>query len=335
MPRCSASFHATSVCTSTPSTAETTNSARSAACSAATTSPTKSAYPGASSRLTLWPSSSNGRERERHRDPAALLLGVEVATRSSRPRPCPGGGSRRRRRAAPRPARSCRRRRGRRGRRCGSWPSGTSSPTTPGMFGVVRGRASLRRQLRAPTRAARRAGAGVEPAARGGTLGQCSRARAPSRRIDHERSSRMLDRRWRKGVEQGLGPLGDGLRRLGVTADALTVFGLLCSVATALLIASGHLVWAVVGVIVVGRRATCSTARSRGAAVRRARAARSSTRSPTASPTRCCSAASRGTSPAAVAVLRDPRVRGRGVLDDRSPTSGPGPSRSGSTPAAA
>jgi CDP-diacylglycerol--glycerol-3-phosphate 3-phosphatidyltransferase len=62
----------------------------------------------------------------------------------------------------------------------------------------------------------------------------------------------MLDRRWRKGVEQGLGPLGNGLRRIGVTADALTVFGLLCSVATALLIASGHLLWAVVGVIVSG-----------------------------------------------------------------------------------
>ena len=62
----------------------------------------------------------------------------------------------------------------------------------------------------------------------------------------------MLDRHWRKSVEQGLGPLGDRLRRLGVTADALTVFGLLCSVATALLIASGHLLWAVVGVIVSG-----------------------------------------------------------------------------------
>jgi CDP-diacylglycerol--glycerol-3-phosphate 3-phosphatidyltransferase len=62
----------------------------------------------------------------------------------------------------------------------------------------------------------------------------------------------MLDRRWRKGVEQGLRPLGDGLRRIGVTADALTVFGLLCSVGTALLIASGHFVWAVIGVIVSG-----------------------------------------------------------------------------------
>ncbi len=62
----------------------------------------------------------------------------------------------------------------------------------------------------------------------------------------------MLDRRWRQGVERGLGPLGRGLRRLGVPADALTVFGLLASVATAFLIASGHLVWAVVGVIVAG-----------------------------------------------------------------------------------
>jgi CDP-diacylglycerol--glycerol-3-phosphate 3-phosphatidyltransferase len=62
----------------------------------------------------------------------------------------------------------------------------------------------------------------------------------------------MLDRRWRRGVERGLGPLGRGLRGLGVPADALTVFGLLASVATALLIASGHLVWAVVGVIVAG-----------------------------------------------------------------------------------
>jgi len=62
----------------------------------------------------------------------------------------------------------------------------------------------------------------------------------------------MLDRRLRKGVEQGLGPVGDRLRRLGITADALTLFGLLCSVATAVLIASGHLIWAVVGLTVAG-----------------------------------------------------------------------------------
>jgi CDP-diacylglycerol--glycerol-3-phosphate 3-phosphatidyltransferase len=62
----------------------------------------------------------------------------------------------------------------------------------------------------------------------------------------------MLDRRWRGGVERTLGPLGQRLRRLGISADALTVFGLLCSVATAVLIATGHLGWAVVGVIVAG-----------------------------------------------------------------------------------
>src|SRR3954465_11048270 len=62
----------------------------------------------------------------------------------------------------------------------------------------------------------------------------------------------MLDRRARGGVEQVLGPLGRGLRKLGIPADALTVFGLLASVVTAVLIASGHFVWAVVGVIVAG-----------------------------------------------------------------------------------
>jgi CDP-diacylglycerol--glycerol-3-phosphate 3-phosphatidyltransferase len=62
----------------------------------------------------------------------------------------------------------------------------------------------------------------------------------------------MLDRRARHGVEQVLGPLGRGLRRLGVPADALTVFGLLASVVTAILIASGHFAWAVVGIIVAG-----------------------------------------------------------------------------------
>ena len=62
----------------------------------------------------------------------------------------------------------------------------------------------------------------------------------------------MLDRRWRSGVEQGLRPIGNGLQRIGVTADALTVIGLVFSLGTALLIASGHLGWAVLGVIAAG-----------------------------------------------------------------------------------
>lgn len=62
----------------------------------------------------------------------------------------------------------------------------------------------------------------------------------------------MLDARWRAGVERTLGPLGDRLRRLGVTADALTVFGLVCAIVTAVLIATGHLGWAVVGLVASG-----------------------------------------------------------------------------------
>src|SRR6201999_4026090 len=70
--------------------------------------------------------------------------------------------------------------------------------------------------------------------------------------ITRSSGARMLDRRWRKGVEQGLGPIGNRLRRMGVTADALTVFGLGSSAVTAVLIASGHLWWAVLGIIVSG-----------------------------------------------------------------------------------
>lgn len=62
----------------------------------------------------------------------------------------------------------------------------------------------------------------------------------------------MLDGRWRAGVERGLGPLGDRLRDLGVSADVLTVFGLVCSAATAILAASGHLAWAVIAIALAG-----------------------------------------------------------------------------------
>jgi len=62
----------------------------------------------------------------------------------------------------------------------------------------------------------------------------------------------MLDKRWRAGVERGLAPIGERLRRLGIAADLLTAVGLLISLATAVVIASGHLVWGVVGVILAG-----------------------------------------------------------------------------------
>jgi CDP-diacylglycerol--glycerol-3-phosphate 3-phosphatidyltransferase len=62
----------------------------------------------------------------------------------------------------------------------------------------------------------------------------------------------MLDKRWRAGVERGLAPVGERLRRLHVSPDVLTAIGLVISLVTAVAIASGHLVWGVVGVIAAG-----------------------------------------------------------------------------------
>lgn len=62
----------------------------------------------------------------------------------------------------------------------------------------------------------------------------------------------MLDRRWRAKVEEGLEPVGKGLHSMGVTADALTVFGLFAALVTAALIANGNLLLAVFGLIVTG-----------------------------------------------------------------------------------
>ena len=62
----------------------------------------------------------------------------------------------------------------------------------------------------------------------------------------------MLDGRWRATVERGLEPVGKGLHRAGITADGLTVIGLVFAIATALLIADGHLLLGVFGVILTG-----------------------------------------------------------------------------------
>lgn len=51
----------------------------------------------------------------------------------------------------------------------------------------------------------------------------------------------MFDGRWRKGVEKGTGPLGDALRRTGLTADHFTILGLALAVAAALAIGWGRL----------------------------------------------------------------------------------------------
>ncbi len=51
----------------------------------------------------------------------------------------------------------------------------------------------------------------------------------------------MLDGRWKTDIEQRLQPVGQGLRKIGLTADQLTAFGLLMSVAASVAIANGAL----------------------------------------------------------------------------------------------
>jgi CDP-diacylglycerol--glycerol-3-phosphate 3-phosphatidyltransferase len=62
----------------------------------------------------------------------------------------------------------------------------------------------------------------------------------------------MLDGRWRAKVERGLEPVGKGLHRAGISADGLTIFGLAIAIVTAFVIADGHLVLGVIGVILTG-----------------------------------------------------------------------------------
>jgi len=51
----------------------------------------------------------------------------------------------------------------------------------------------------------------------------------------------MFDGRWRDAVDRTTKPVGSALVRAGVTADVLTVFGLVMSVVAAFVLGSGHL----------------------------------------------------------------------------------------------
>ena len=55
----------------------------------------------------------------------------------------------------------------------------------------------------------------------------------------------MFDGRWREAVDRRTGPVGAALQRHGVTADVLTATGLVSAVATAVVIATGHLIVAI------------------------------------------------------------------------------------------
>ena len=62
----------------------------------------------------------------------------------------------------------------------------------------------------------------------------------------------MFDGRWRNGVDRTTSPIGQALHRHGITADVLTATGLVSATATGVLVATGHLHWAVIMLIVTG-----------------------------------------------------------------------------------
>ncbi len=62
----------------------------------------------------------------------------------------------------------------------------------------------------------------------------------------------MFDGRWRETVDRGTGPVGDRLRRLGISADLLTASGLVFAAATAVAAGSGHLHLALVLLVITG-----------------------------------------------------------------------------------
>ncbi len=62
----------------------------------------------------------------------------------------------------------------------------------------------------------------------------------------------MFDGRWRNGVDRTTSPIGQALHRHGITADVLTATGLVSASATAVLVATGHLHWAILTLILTG-----------------------------------------------------------------------------------
>jgi len=62
----------------------------------------------------------------------------------------------------------------------------------------------------------------------------------------------MLDGRWRAKAQHSLDPIGRGLHAIGVSADGLTVMGLVAAAGTAVLIANGNLLLGLIGLILAG-----------------------------------------------------------------------------------
>ena len=62
----------------------------------------------------------------------------------------------------------------------------------------------------------------------------------------------MFDGNWRETVNKGLDPIGASLRRAGVSADALTVMGILIAAAGAVVIGNGYLKLGFVFLVLTG-----------------------------------------------------------------------------------
>lgn len=62
----------------------------------------------------------------------------------------------------------------------------------------------------------------------------------------------MLDKHGRKYAEKVTGPIGVVLHKVGISADGLTVVGLLVAIGTGFLVATGHHLLAAIGVAVAG-----------------------------------------------------------------------------------
>jgi len=62
----------------------------------------------------------------------------------------------------------------------------------------------------------------------------------------------VFDGNWRQTVEKGVDPIGEGLKKIGISADVLTCVGILMSVATAFIIGNGYLRWGFVAMLATG-----------------------------------------------------------------------------------
>ncbi|WP_420431578.1 CDP-alcohol phosphatidyltransferase family protein [Candidatus Poriferisocius sp.] len=62
----------------------------------------------------------------------------------------------------------------------------------------------------------------------------------------------MFDGNWRSAVNRGLDPIGSVLCRMGISADAVTAFGIAMAAVAAVVIGRGHLILGLVFLILTG-----------------------------------------------------------------------------------